>query len=635
MFNIKYFLLSFGMTTALLFNFDKELGFEYALENSVMSNGVLVYLLFFLIYLFLNKTEHITKKNHLSWIQWLISLFLAGIQLSKRALEQTDSLSIIFSSLGYLILSIVVFSSFVVFFNYIQIIIMDITERNSQLSEEKSSRIFGLPKHHPMLLTIFVLLICWLPSIIINYPSILPVDAFRQLSQYYGEIPIKNSHPPIHTIMFGSAVSLGRKLGSANLGLFISNIPQISITAFAFGLATTVLNKLKVPVWLMWFNIVLGALSPAVIGLLMVSTKDLLFTSTVLILYCLYVLYLMSKDNLEKESFRSKILLAVAIFMVTTFVILLRKNGIYMVLPVILFVLIDVLKNMYRCIRNNEISFRNSIKIIVPIIIVLAPLMVAQEVEEALMEKYNIVDHVRKSEMLSIPFQQTARYVKEYPNEVSVKEKNAIENVLAYDKLAELYTPHVSDKVKRTHPLEVSDDEYKEYFEVWWSMFKKHPRIYLESTLSQNYYLFSPENLNSYYGHLENGIEKKEGQEEQKSFIEIKEKIGIKPTYDKIELQDKLLKIYKSVDSLPITSIFSNFSLFVIIIIIIMGMSYKMKCFNTLKLSIPIFVLLGTIFAGPIIRGYLRYGAPFIYITPILFGYLLFELRTQKNNRIV
>lgn len=635
MFNTKNILLSFGITTALLFNFDKELVFEHALKNSVMSSGILVYLLFFLIYLFLNKTEHVTKRNHLSWIQWLLSFFLGGIQLSKKALEQTDTLSIISSSLGYLILSIIVFCSFVILFNYIQIIIMDITKKSSQLPEEKSSRIFGILKQHPMLFTIFILLICWLPSIIINYPAILPVDAFRQLSQYYGEIPIKNSHPPIHTIMFGSAVSLGRKLGSANFGLFISNIPQITITAFAFGLATTVLNKLKSPIWLMWFNIILGALSPAVIGLLMVSTKDLLFTSTVLILYCLYVLYLMSKDNLEEESFTSKILLAIAIFTVTTFVILLRKNGIYMVLPVILFVMIDALTNMYSYIKNNKISFGNIIKIIFPIIIVLAPLMVAQEIEEALMEKYNIVDHVRKSEMLSIPFQQTARYVKEYPDEVSTKEKNAIENVLAYDKLSELYTPHVSDKVKRTHPLEVSDEEYKKYFEVWWSMLKKHPRIYLESTLSQNYYLFSPENLNNYYSHLENGIEKKEGQEEQKEFNKIKRKIGIKSTDNKIELQDKLLRIYKLVDSLPVTSVLSNFSLFVIIIMIIMGMSYKMRCFNTLKLSIPIFVLLGTIFAGPIIKGYLRYGAPFIYVTPLLFGYLLFELRTQKNNRIV
>lgn len=635
MVNIKKILLSFGMTTALLFNFEKELVVEQALKNSVMSSGILVYLLFFFIYLFLNKIEHVTKRNQLSWLQWLLSLFLAGIQLSKEALEQTDTLSIISSSIGYLVLSIIVFCSFVILFNYIQVIAMDITKKNSQLPEEKSNRIFGILNQHPMLFTIFILLICWLPSIIINYPAILPVDAFRQLSQYYGEIPIKNSHPPIHTIMFGSAVSLGRKLGSANLGLFISNIPQITITAFAFGLSTTVLNKLKSPIWLIWFNIVLGALSPAVIGLLMVSTKDLLFTSTVLILYCLYVLYLMRKGNLEKESFSSNILLAIAIFTVTTFVILLRKNGIYMVLPVILFVIIDSLKNMYSYIKNNKISFGNIIKIIFPVIIVLAPLMVAQEVEEALMEKYNIVDHVRKSEMLSIPFQQTARYVKEYPDEVSAKEKNAIENVLDYDKLSELYTPHVSDNVKRTHPLEVSDEEYKKYFEVWWSMLKKHPRIYLESTLSQNYYLFSPENLNNYYSHLENGIEKKEGQEEQKAFYKIKEKIGIKSTYDKIESQDNLLRIYKLVDNLPVTSILSNFSLFVIIIMIIMGMSYKMRCFNTLKLSIPIFVLLATIFAGPIIKGYLRYGAPFIYVTPLLFGYLLFELRTHKNNRIV
>lgn len=631
MVNIRSIILSFGMTIALLFNFDEEIGFEYALENSVMSKGILVYFLFILIYLFLNKTKNLKKKNQLSWIQWLLSFFLASIQLSKMTLEKTDGFSIIYSSFGYLIISVVIFGSFVVIFNYIQKIVMEITKINSQRSEEKNNRITELLKQHPMLFTILVLLICWLPSIIINYPAILPVDGFRQLRQYYGEVPITNAHPPIHTILFGTAVSLGKKLGSANLGLFISNIPQIGVTAFAFGLSTTVLNKMKAPIWLIWSNVILGALSPAVIGLLMVSTKDLLFTSTVLVLYSLYVLFLMNKVSPDEESVRNKVLLAISIFVVTTFVILLRKNGVYMVLPVILFVFLEALKKTYENIKNKEFSFKNSIKIIIPIVISIAPIMVAQEVDSVLMVKYDMVDYVRKSEALSIPFQQTARYVKEYPDEVTDKEKNAIENVLDYDRLADLYTPHVSDNVKRTHPIEVSNDEYKQYFKVWFSMLKKHPRIYIESTLSQNYYLFSPENLNSYYGHLGNGLEKKEGQPEEELFNEIMEKVGIKPTHYKIEIQDKLLTSYKTVDSLPLTSILSNFSFFVIIIMIIIGISYKMNCFNTLKLSIPIFVLLGTIFAGPIIRGYLRYGAPFIYITPILYGFLLFELRKNRN----
>ena len=39
--------------------------------------------------------------------------------------------------------------------------------------------------------------------------------------------------------------------------------------------------------------------------------------------------------------------------------------------------------------------------------------------------------------MLSIPFQQTARYVTKYSDEVTEEEKDAINNVLQYDNLKE------------------------------------------------------------------------------------------------------------------------------------------------------------------------------------------------------
>lgn len=51
-------------------------------------------------------------------------------------------------------------------------------------------------------------------------------------------------------------------------------------------------------------------------------------------------------------------------------------------------------------------------------------------------------------EMLSVPFQQTARYIKEYSDEVTEKEKEVIDRVLNYDTLSERYDTDRSDKVK-------------------------------------------------------------------------------------------------------------------------------------------------------------------------------------------
>ncbi len=51
-------------------------------------------------------------------------------------------------------------------------------------------------------------------------------------------------------------------------------------------------------------------------------------------------------------------------------------------------------------------------------------------------------------EMMSIPIQQTARFIKLYPNEVSDKEKARINAVFEYDKIAGSYDPHFTDPVK-------------------------------------------------------------------------------------------------------------------------------------------------------------------------------------------
>ena len=54
-------------------------------------------------------------------------------------------------------------------------------------------------------------------------------------------------------------------------------------------------------------------------------------------------------------------------------------------------------------------------------------------------------------EMLSIPFQQTARYVKFHPKDITLSEKAILSKVLNYDKLAKNYNPVSADPVKGYH----------------------------------------------------------------------------------------------------------------------------------------------------------------------------------------
>ena len=87
--------------------------------------------------------------------------------------------------------------------------------------------------------------------------------------------------------------------------------------------------------------------------------------------------------------------------------------------------------------------------------------------------------------MLSIPFQQTARYVKYYGNDVSTEEEKVIRKVLDYDTIGKNYDPDLSDPVKNTYKQK---DEYlKDYFNIWFEMLKKHPTAYIQATLNGTY----------------------------------------------------------------------------------------------------------------------------------------------------
>ena len=110
--------------------------------------------------------------------------------------------------------------------------------------------------------------------------------------------------------------------------------------------------------------------------------------------------------------------------------------------------------------------------------------------------------------MLSVPFQQTARYVKEHGDEVTEEEKQIIDKILDYDTLAERYDPLLSDPVKRDYNKNATTEDLINYFKVWFAQFLKHPTTYIQATMNNVYGYFYPEtNLRQYNYYMVNSIE--------------------------------------------------------------------------------------------------------------------------------
>lgn len=81
-------------------------------------------------------------------------------------------------------------------------------------------------------------------------------------------------------------------------------------------------------------------------------------------------------------------------------------------------------------------------------------------------------------ETLGPMFQQTARFIVDYPDDVTIKERNAISKVLDYEKLEDEYTFDFEDSVKYRYNLDATKEELIDYFKVYIAQGLRHPDSY-------------------------------------------------------------------------------------------------------------------------------------------------------------
>ena len=156
----------------------------------------------------------------------------------------------------------------------------------------------------------------------------------------------------------------------------------------------------------------------------MSTVKDTFFSAFIL-LYIIKLFDIIKNKQTTKDY--------VILFFISVLVILFRNNGIYTVMLSMPFLLI---------------SLKDKRK---PIIIVIVCLLACYIGYGKVLLPSLKISNTSVREMLSIPFQQTARVVKYRGDELPEEEKEAIDKILIYDTLAERYEPNLSDAVKNKY----------------------------------------------------------------------------------------------------------------------------------------------------------------------------------------
>lgn len=320
----------------------------------------------------------------------------------------------------------------------------------------------------------------WLPWVAVFWPGSVDWDSWGQISQVLGVQEMTAHHTVLSTWLHGWLFRLGRALGSDNLGVFLYIVLQFLVCAWVFGQVTAFAARLGCSRGVQYAVTAFFALDPIWGAFIQTQVKDTLYTG-------LFVLFVLKTADLllfpqEWQGSRPRLTVYAVLGVLCC---LLRKNGIYAVVPMLLASAFTV----------SEKRLRR------PVLAVLLAVCIGSFGFDTFTEKVLDIPAGSVGEALSVPMQQTARYIRDYGNEVTDDERTAIEKVLDYDAIAQSYMPELSDGVKQYYKNPGKGDLAR-YMLVWAKMLLKHPVCYFEATHanSHGYYTITKcRAINDYY----------------------------------------------------------------------------------------------------------------------------------------
>ncbi len=556
--------------------------------------ALIIYICFIMI-----KTKNIELTKLKIFFIILLDIFL----LISNVFINTGNLSylyknmwlILYNLIRFIAIYIVLKRSLIYFENFI---------KNHEF-KLKENKIINLFLKHPFLFSFIAILICWSIYVIAFYPIILSPDPSFQIKQFFNvrtkyadyailldnNVFLTNHHPVFHTMILGYSLKLGRFLLNDNFGLFIYSLTQLLVLAFTLSLTIKYLNENNVNKKIVFIVLLLYCFIPMFPLYAMSGVKDTYYT-------CFIILYVMKLDKIirskqEKLSYKEMIQLLLIMFAVCLF----RNNGIYVL--ILSFPLILIYSKKY---------FQTLLVIFIGV------LAFYGTYTKVLLPSLKITDGSVR-ETLSIPFQQTARYVKYYNKDLSKNDIKVIDKVLGYETLAKRYNPTISDPVKNEFNKYTTKKELLAYLKVWFKCFFKHPLVYIEATLNNIYGYFSPQSTNWY----------------------IYYKYDTRITEDKLvnyhfnnlsSLRLILSSFAQGFPYIPLIGLISNIGFNTWLLLGLTTYSIFKKKKEYLIVLSPLLISLLICVASPV-NTYFRYAMPFIFIMPFIFTLIVTRL---KNN---
>ena len=511
----------------------------------------------------------------------------------------TNSWDLIFMDSFHLLISGVVFAGYYVLaVRLFQMVIRYLCKKAQESNASCGKWTTLLFETHAFTGPLLVIMIFWSPYILAKFPGASMPETLAEMRQFYWGT-INNYYPPLHTIMLSLIMQLGNLLGSYTLGFFLNLVLQLAMLLSAFSYGFLLMKRWKTPYLFRYLALGIICMTQFFPMESTVVEKDIPYTACVVFLVLLLaelVRTIKDSEPLSKKQIAGLVLvcLGTAGF---------RNEGIYLVLVSA----VAAIAYGWSVIGKENLKKWKSILVafLIPVVLILG-------YQKVLLPACGVEDNGPR-EALSIPFQQTARYVRDYGAEVTAEEAEIIGKVLDYENLAELYDPITSDPVKYTYHAETTG-ELLDYFRVWAIQLVKHPANAVEATMNNAYGWFYQE------GYTQNYMmtSRIDGQDVRWEINQPAKLAGVRQVMERVA---------KLLSRVPVLNWFENAGMVSMLLILLVAVWIGAGKKRYLVAVSPLIVAVLVCIAGPTFNYQMRYIMPVMFSVPFLAGLFVQSMR--------
>lgn len=536
---------------------------------------------------------YIVRDNQKNTCVSCLSVFFAVCTVIGISYENTGSLDFIFLYGLQFLLAIFVAAGYYLLYKNSILFIIYVFKKWANIFRRREPvgrlELFFFQEHTfwgPFLL----FLILGLPWLVSYFPGTLHWDAFNQLRKSLGNLPMDGHHPVLISEYMGFCIQLGRALlRSDSFGFFLYTGPQFLCQCLVFSYACHVMSKKRVPVLICWGALLYWGLHPLLPIWGFTMAKDSMSYISISLLTA--VLVEICCDGNDKVMGYQAALFLASIAGITLF----RHDGKYVIMFTVICGIL-LYKKYWKLFLGGTL---------------VCLLLIGIERQYMV---YHQIPAGEVGEMLSLPLQQTARYLRDHYDEVTEEEAEVLQRgfTASLNQIASSYNPDISDPVKGSFVAHPDAVYLKEYFSVWFHQMLKHPDTYIQAFLNQTYGYFYPNKHNWEEGY--SAVFDIVGTEYlQTDYLDIH--FGLKASSMRRILQNTVYVIVKT----PVLGLLLSAGMYVYVFIGEMVYLLVKKKRREFIILTPGFAVLLICLLSPV-NGYLRYLLPIIAAMPITIG---------------